>query len=200
MLWEWHSHIIPGDSETCKVFPGKFMPDVSAWDVQMPDVCMWSFNHMHMVCGSMAGQARHPWSSAGLLEFQLIHASDSASLFWLKASPEHLNNSRTSKLYFRHCNIIPKSTHGYGTSTLCCISQGASSKIVSESKDESLWMKVLSGGPGTKAVAVPGASTLGLFGDFLQWQDSTGHCTKNTGIILIFYLKVSSSKIILNSQ
>lgn len=78
--------------------------------------------------GSMAGQAKHLWSLIELLEFQLTHTSGSASLFWLKASPEHLNKSRTSKLCFRHCNIIPKSTGGCGTSTLCLISQGASFK------------------------------------------------------------------------
>lgn len=50
-------------------------------DVRMRSLCAWGdLNEW----GSVAGWAKHPWSSAGLLEFQLIHTSDSASLFLIE--------------------------------------------------------------------------------------------------------------------
>lgn len=187
VLWELHSHIIPGNSEM--------------WADEMCrcQMCAWD-----LFARGETLTSGDPW-----LGGQSIHGaplgfwSFSSFTLWLcfpLLDWRQVQNIYSSKLCFRHCNVIPKSTHDCGTSTLCLISQGASSKIVGGSRDESLWMRAtLSFGPSTKAVAVLGASTLCLFGDFLQWQGSTGHCTKNTGIILIFYLKISSSKVFLNS-
>lgn len=185
MLGELHSHRVAGNSETCKVFLGQFMPGVSGWDVQMPDVGGWDFfarGETLMSGDPWLGRQSTHGAQLGFWSF-----SSFVPLMLPSSVCRQVQNIHSSKLYFRYCNVISKSTRGCGTSTLCLISQGVSSKIVSESRDESLWMRAaLSVGPWTKAVAVSGASTLCLFGDFLQWRGSTVHCTKNTELFSFF--------------
>lgn len=73
-------HTVPGNSETCKVFPGQFMPDVSGWDVCMWSLCTWGdLNEW----GSMGGdrQSTHGaqlgfWSFNSFTPLTLLPSSD----------------------------------------------------------------------------------------------------------------------------
>lgn len=73
-------HTVPGNSETCKVFPGQFMPDVSGWDVCLWSLCAWGdLNEW----GSMGGdrQSTHGaqlgfWSFNSFTPLTLLPSSD----------------------------------------------------------------------------------------------------------------------------
>lgn len=138
-LCELHSHITPGNSKTCEVFPGQFMPDVGGYDVQMCACDLFACGETFMSGDPQLDRQSTHGARLGLGNFSSFTPL-TASLFWLKASLEYLSKSRTSRLCFRHCSIIPKSTRGCGASTLCLISQGASSKVVCESRDERFWV------------------------------------------------------------